>query len=701
VPERVCEVCGVANEASARFCSGCDAYLGWDSGGATLDGEPLTGLVPAVVDSVETEQPTDVASTDTGTSTGTGTADDAAAPDAHAAAAATSAEPATSAPGSAAPTSATQPQPAAQPHPATASHVETPEAVLDAAEATIAPGTPATVVLRLTNPSSIVDGYAIEPVDAPHWLAFSHGDAHLMPGQELAVTLTLDVHDEVLVFAQRVVLAIRISSLADPARRIEVSLQLTVPPLGPSATLEVRPSLIRLEDHAAGEFVVRLDNRAANFPQTMRLTASDAEGVVRFAFAPDVVTVPAGQVVELPVSFSAPEPDPGREFSRQITVEAGNDAGRAAVPLTLVQRTTAVAVDPPVRVRVEPSSLRVERSNTADFDVLIDHRGGLREVTVSLAARDPARAMGFAFSSEQVVVEPGTVARVRGRLSAPLPQRGETVQYAFSIVASDGVQDVEAPGMVELTSPPEPILTAVLRVDPPSQLIVNERQAAFQVSVDNRRGVEPLGVSLEGSSEDGTARLEFEPAELVVPPGQVVSARLAVDAPRPAPSESATRRLHLIATDGVRSIEAHAVFTQATADRRPIVSRVLVIIGGLLVIIGALAEWFGGFSPFLPSIDLIGALARSQVDLRDLSLTEPATRTIVLLLGALMLLGLIGSSGRLTRVSAVLVVLVTVGWLIFLAVAAVVPGLGLGLPLVWVGAVLGFVGGVLARPRRA
>ncbi|GAA1510793.1 hypothetical protein BJ978_001597 [Agromyces terreus] len=694
--KRVCETCGAVNEAAARFCHACDAYLGWDSGGATLDGEPLTGHVPTIVEPSEPSEPgepdrAEPPESDAAAEPGDAAASGAAAASAGPAAAGDAA--ASAGPAASAPTSTTEPRGT------TPARMEAPEAVLDVAEATLAPGAPVTVGMRLTNPSSIVDGYRIEPVSPPQWLEFAHEDAHLMPGQELAVALELGVRDGTLVAAQRVALTLRISSLAEPDLRTDVAIQLTVPPLGPSATLEVRPSLIRLEDHAAGEFTVRLDNRAANFPQTVRLTAADAEGLVRFAFAPDVVTVPAGQVVELAVDFSAPEPEPGRELSRQITVEAGNDAGRAAVPLTLVQRTSAIPVEQPVRVRIEPSALRIEHGGTVDFDVLIDHRGGHLPATVTLAARDPSRTIGFSFSTDRIVVEPGAVVRVRGRLAAPPPPRGETAQHAFSVVASDGTQDVEAMGTVERSSPPEPILTAALRIDPPSQLIVNESRAAFEVAVDNRRGVEPLGVSLQGASDDGTASLVLTPDQLVVPAGAVSVARLVVDAPRPPPNESATRRMRVIATDGVRTIEAQTALTQATSDRRPTVGRVLVIIGGLLVIVGALAEWFAGFTPFLPSIELIGALARNEVFLGDVSLTEPAIRTLVFAFAALMLLGLVGSSGRLTRASAVLIVLITVAWLIFLAVVAVVPALGLGLPLVWIGAVLGFAGGVLARRR--
>ncbi|WP_127794452.1 hypothetical protein [Agromyces sp. LHK192] len=748
--ERVCEVCGSTNDAAAQFCRSCDTYLGWDSGASTLDGEPLTGLVPTVVDAVPTTQvpvqveapvqggsPTAAAAT-AGAPAATAAAQETAAHSAAAAAPATTEAPATAespatadAPDSiAAKASATAPpessvpstkpaqtqpaptQPAptqpgpsvpdaspAPPSAAAPARIEAPDASLEVTEAMVAPGAAATVVLKLANPSSIVDGYDVTPVAAPDWVDVTVGDTHLMPGQEGAVPITITLREGVLVLAQRIALTLRISSRAEPERAAEVTLQLTVPPLGPSATLEVRPSLIRLEDHAAGEFTVRLDNRAANFPQTVRLTATDAEEVVRFAFAPAVVSVPAGQVVELQVAFTAPEPEPGRELSRQVTVGAGNDAGRSAVTLTLVQRTTAEAVDAPVRVRIEPSTLELERGNIGDFDVIVDHRGGVHEVTLTLAGRDPAQAIGFAFSSEQVVLEPGSVQRVRGRLSAPLPPRGETERHPFSVVASDGVRDVEATGVVELSSPPEPILTAAIRVEPPSQLIVNERQATFQVVIDNQRGLDPLAVRLDGASEDGAARLTFFPAELSAPPGGVVAARLVVDAPRPEAKESVLRRIRVSASDGVRSIETDATLTQAATDRRPVVSRILVIIGGLLVIIGAFMEWFAGFDAFLPSAQLIAELARSGVDVTNLSLLEPAVRVLVLVLAALMLLGMIGTSGRLTRFSAVVIVLVTLGLLLFLAVAAFVPPLGLGLVLIWLGAVLGFVGGVLAKRR--
>jgi len=44
-------------------------------------------------------------------------------------------------------------------------------------------------------------------------------------------------------------------------------------------------------------------------------------------------------------------------------------------------------------------------------------------------------------------------------------------------------------------------------------------------------------------------------------------------------------------------------------------------------------------------------------------------------------------------------VLLTVGFLVFTASTSGLPEFDIGLPIVWVGAVLGYIGGVLARPR--
>jgi len=70
-----------------------------------------------------------------------------------------------------------------------------------------------------------------------------------------------------------------------------------------------------------------------------------------------------------------------------------------------------------------------------------------------------------------------------------------------------------------------------------------------------------------------------------------------------------------------------------------------------------------------------------------------ASTVLVVLLGIMMLFGLNSTSGRGIRFAAVLMILIAVG-------AAVAGAPGTGLVLVVVGAVLGFIGGVLARSAR-
>ena len=60
--------------------------------------------------------------------------------------------------------------------------------------------------------------------------------------------------------------------MEDSERKAAVSVVVTVPPHGPRPTLEARPTLIRLDDAGSGDFSLRLDNRAANYPQTFGMS---------------------------------------------------------------------------------------------------------------------------------------------------------------------------------------------------------------------------------------------------------------------------------------------------------------------------------------------------------------------------------------------------------------------------------------------
>ena len=174
------------------------------------------------------------------------------------------------------------PQPAAGPPPPVQQppRPDAPVVTVATPEVTITSDAPGQVEFTIENASSIVDGYDVEAVDPPLWLALEHPDIHLMPGEGRSFAMSLGMRPGTLVVAQRVMLTFLVVSQDDRERRTEARVLATVPPQGPRPALEARPTLIRLEDSGEGSFSLRLDNRAANYPQTVELSGSDSESVV-------------------------------------------------------------------------------------------------------------------------------------------------------------------------------------------------------------------------------------------------------------------------------------------------------------------------------------------------------------------------------------------------------------------------------------
>ncbi|WP_448006102.1 COG1470 family protein [Agromyces bauzanensis] len=715
--ERTCETCGAKNDVDARFCATCDAYLGWDVGRSTLGGDALTGTIPRVVGTVPTDTTaTGTTATDTTETTATGSAEGSGAP----AASGTSTdawavdgsgavtEPALTTPAATADEPATTAAAEPEPPDSEPSRFDPPDVDVVTPEVTIATDVPARVELSIENSSTIVDGYVIEAVDPPAWLELTHPDTHLMPGERRTVPVSLAMRPGVLVLAQRLTLTFLVRSMEDPRLTVDAGVHVTVPPRGPRVSLEARPTLIRLEDSGSGSLSLRLDNRGANYPQTFGLSGGDPESVVRFAFTPEVVEVPAGAMVEAAVTFAAPLPAPGQQLNRQLTVTATNDEGPITAIVTLVQHTASAPVDQPIRVRLQPSTLRLADAYDADFDVHIDNRGGHNGVTVALAGNDPEHRLAFAFAPARFLAVPGHITRAHGRVRANLPPKGTTATHPFTVVASDGTTDVEASGVLEISSSAAAITTAELQVEPPKLNVGTRREGRFSVIVDNRRGAEPLHVTFSARSEDGLARATFAPPQLAVGPGAVGQAQLTVSSPRPPANQVGVRRLEVEATAGAQSLSAAAELTQTAPNRRGPASKWLVIIGAILVAIGTLNPWFAFYVPFLDFFQWIGFILSTPVELSMSmdqevvrSFIEPPLRYALVALALAMAFGMAGGSGGLTRKSAILIVLLTVAFLVLLLVVSSVPELAFGIPIIWVGAVLGYIGGVLARPRPA
>ncbi|WP_152193174.1 hypothetical protein [Georgenia satyanarayanai] len=656
--EDVCESCGAANPQGTAFCRACDAYLGWDTGATTIGGHPADATVPETVEAVATTAPGPAPGPAEGTTAVRTTTADARAPEVHSA----------------------------------------------TADVTLVPEQAATVTARVSNRSSVVDGVVVEAEEPPDWLDVSPAPLRLMPGDEGTLEVVLRIRDGAHVPAQRLTVLLHVGAESAPDLHVPVPVTLTVAPHGPPATLDVQPRLLRLTDEARARFVVRIDNRRANYPQSFELSGTDPEGVVRFGFVPRVVQVPAGRLVEVRGHFMAPTPAPGQDATRQLTVSATNDGGEATATLTLVQHTSPEPEAVPVGVSLAPRELRVTNAFAAEFEVHVDNRRGRQVVDLALGGRDPARALVVSLVPQQLRVPPGEVAVARGhvRLTEAVP-RGRTVVRPFSVVAGDGVTEHEAPGSLEVTTTPSPITTAGLEVTPRHLTRTDTRRGSFAVAVDNTAGQEPLAVRLTAVDSHGTAHVTFTPPVVTAPPGGVGQARMSVDAPPPPGGESVTRDLEVTASDGEGRLLAQAAFTQVASDRRPLLRTLLVLGGAALVLLGTLLPWdllttadgltIVGTAP----LDALGEVPNVSED-AVVHLVAAAARVLLVLLAVAMAFGVTGK-GSLTRKSALLVVVLSVAYVIAaVVVRGAVLTLAPGLLLVWAGAVAGYVGGVLARP---
>ncbi|MBW3606293.1 MAG: hypothetical protein KY460_15595 [Actinobacteria bacterium] len=197
-------------------------------------------------------------------------------------------------------------------------------------------GGPVDVPVRVFNVSSIVDGYRIDAPTAPHWLRVESADVRLLPGTDEVVPVRFVV-DADRVPAHNVTVRLRIQSIAnrDVARSVHVDV--AVPEIAADVALTLEPAMLRGE-RAISRLTVR--NQAGNVPVHVQLRGSDAEGVVRFAFDPQTLSVGPGQLAQARVQVSAPRPRE-RPVQRQLTVTASDGRREFTTIGTLEQQPPA------------------------------------------------------------------------------------------------------------------------------------------------------------------------------------------------------------------------------------------------------------------------------------------------------------------------------------------------------------------------
>jgi hypothetical protein len=675
-----CNECGAANPPDARFCGGCDAYLGWDK-----------------------------------------------APPAASAAAAAEAQ------GGAAPAAAT----------ATAtedSRAIPPHVKLLVSEAVIKPDEGASIEMQVRNNSTIVDAYRIDAKERPEWLTIEQPEIRLMPGENQAMTATFKLVEGAFVEAQTVKLPLRISSLRDTTKFADANVMLTVPRYGPPVTIRARPEVVRLVDETDGQIEVLLDNSASNYRRRLQLAASDTEAVVKFRFSSPSVEVAAGGNATVEVGIRVPELPGGEARTRQVTITATEDENKVETTVAVNQeRSEAV----PLRLRLEPSVLRVEDCPVADLTLLIDNREGRQEQTLRLEGRDPEGAVRFSFATPQIVVAAGQIARTRLSVSAPAPRPGEEMSRPFSVIAADGVSESEASGtFVQITTEP-PIRLSSLQIAPETLRRRNKSTGRYRFAINNGDDSQWLTAHMFGSDPERTVRFSFAPDRVELPPGGSTWGWVGVSAPRPERGTAATRQLQFGATDGNESVTATGVFIHSSGDWIPIVRAVLTLVGAILVLLGAFTPWMtmqpdyyatdlprlfstnlaqralpGGIPQPIPTPDVVEptlpvetveptqptTTAEPSQTATTIAQTQVAARTTMIILAVMMAAGLLGRGGKLTMSSAMLVLAGVVGYFVFVSMSDTEVGTGVpmyGAILVGVGAVIGFAGGLLARYQRA
>jgi hypothetical protein len=612
-----CEKCGAENVFDAEFCTKCDFYLGWDVGATTLDDTPLTTAIPTPP---EPHPPTEKLS--------------------------------------AAPPGASGPIPrqrAAPPPPASSlpriRQVVAPELRLDAPQVTLDPAAGGAFDITVRNKSTVADGYTVTALNAPQWLLLEHPRMLLPPGEEQPFTIRLTVPPHLIrtVHVQRLRVRLQICSVESPAKRSDAELVIVIPRFGPPSTMSAEPNFIRLHDGTSGRFRLRLDNRAGNYPQRFGLSGTDSEGLVQFTFRPQIVDVPPTGIQSIDVHFETPAPRPGALVMRTLTVTAANKAARVEAVVTVEHRTTQAPPDPRVTLQLDPIVTRKTDQTDAEVIVLVDNRRGSRDRHLHFSGRDPVSQLRFGFDQQQVLVRAGDQARVRVRISAPLPRPGEQIERPFTVACTDGVAESQATGTFGiLASAPSDATTRFHSGAPQHPAIAS---APTHVPVE----VTPPG--------DGSAAAE--PA---------------------------------LTADDVGTVEAGRLLTHSL--RIP-----LTLLGGLLVIVGAIRPWFSGGPTYavngllqLPQVIALTPLDGAEKIAKLEQITQPGGRAIVLILAAIMLLGILPASGRYTVIAGILAAVSITGYIGFAMSALDVTGPAYGAILVALGGVIGAVGGL--RPKR-
>ncbi|MGA8245670.1 MAG: zinc ribbon domain-containing protein [Nocardioides sp.] len=391
-----------------------------------------------------------------------------------------------------------------------------------------------------------------------------------------------------------------------------------------------------------------------------------------------------------------------------LVLRVSNTTGRSTyrdVPVDL----TVPVVTAPIALRAEPRLLRAHDASPGVCKVVVSNAGSNRWAQVRLSTTDPEQVVRATWTSPQLQVPPGGEESTEVRFEAPLPEPGGEVSRTITIVAREGHRTAETTVTFTQSASHAAIDMLALRLDPSVLRLGGRRRGRLTAVVDNRRGTAPAAVALSGADPEKSLRFEFSPGSLQVDPGQEARVSVTVSAPRTQPGQEMTRPFTVAASDGRADTRAEGSLIQLASPRRGLARVVLTVLGGLLLLLGAANTLVrdtdrSGFG--MTAEHLNGDLGTRNPNwgLPD-HLAGGGTENVVsiglvlLVLAALMVFGLTGTSGKLTRVSALFGLAVVVGSVAALSYSRVDYGHGpaAGAFVAGLGCVVAYAGGMLAR----
>lgn len=335
--------------------------------------------------------------------------------------------------------------------------------VEQSAPVVVTPGAaPVPVTVHIANTSTVVEAYQVTTVNAPPWLIVAPGQVRLLPGTDERVQVALAIATQNLVPAHRFRLMLRVQGESSAGLYHDVFLDADVGEVIAPAQLRLEPSNVRIRDETTARFRVLVDNRHSNVPIRCVFTGRDPEQQTRFTFHPVHVEVPPAGHAAVDLRVDAPLPPPGEQINRTLTVVATMGSQELTVNAGLAQTASAVVVDPPIVLRLDPSVVHAHRRSGVSH-VILDNRRGSRPQRIHLEARDLENSVRFSIQPQDLEVPAGQYAVATVTMQAPRPEPGEEASRSLIVTAWNGRESVEAQGqLVQRTAAQRPFLRVLL-----------------------------------------------------------------------------------------------------------------------------------------------------------------------------------------------------------------------------------------------